>query len=146
MSTKSFWVVYNLAQTLHKQVDALVKERVGLGLAQYKVLEAIGYKGIAKQNELAEMLNQTEAGISRQVKLLWQKGLIIYTGSQKRSSGSDVALTRIGEEVVNLAYQVIDSYTAALESEIPPDSLKAAQQILGKMGDSAEQQAKEREF
>lgn len=136
MSTKSFWLLHNLSTSLHKSVDDAIKERVGVGLAQYKVLEAIQYKGIAKQNELASMLRQTEAGISRQVKLLYKKGLLVYT-NKSRSGGSDVTLTRIGEEVVRLAYQVVDGYTAVIESVVSPGQLLGMQETLEKMTEIA---------
>lgn len=142
MSTKSFWLLHNLSNSLHKSVDEAIKDRVGVGLAQYKVLEAIQYKGIAKQNELASMLRQTEAGISRQVKLLYKKGLLVYT-SESRSGGSDVTLTRIGEEVVRLAYQVVDGYTAVIESVISPGQLLSTQETLEKMTEIAFRQEDE---
>ncbi len=136
MSTKSFWLIHNIANILQKQVDEAIKERVGIGLAQYKVLEAIGYKGIAKQNQLAEMLHQTEAGISRQVKLLYKKGLVVYATNNSRRGSSDVALTKIGEELVRLAYQVVDDQTANLDAVVSPQQLEIMQMALGKMTDS----------
>lgn len=136
MSTKSFWLLHNLSTSLHKSVDDAIKDRVGVGLAQYKVLEAIQYKGIAKQNELASMLRQTEAGISRQVKLLYKKGLLVYANESK-SGGSDVTLTRIGEEIVRLAYQVVDGYTAVIESVVSPGQLLGMQETLEKMTEVA---------
>lgn len=142
MSTKSFWLLHNLSTSLHKSVDDAIKERVGIGLAQYKVLEGISYKGIAKQNELAAMLRQTEAGISRQVKLLYKKGLLVYT-NESRSGGSDVSLTRIGEEVVRLAYQVVDGYTAVIESVVRPGQLLGMQESLEKMTEIAYRQEEE---
>lgn len=142
MSTKSFWLLHNLSQSLHKSVDEAIKDRVGIGLAQYKVLEAVQYKGIAKQNELASMLRQTEAGISRQVKLLYKKGLLVYT-NVSRSGGSDVSLTRIGEEVVRLAYQVVDGYTAVIESVVSPGQLLGMQETLEKMAEIAYRQEDE---
>ncbi len=135
MSTKSFWQIHNLAQGLQQVVDKAIKERTGVGFAQYKVLEAVGYKGIAKQNELAKMLHQTEAGVSRQVKILYQKGLLVYTSAQKKGSGSDVALTRIGEEVVRLAYQVVDGYSSSIDSVVNPENLEATHKSLRDMDD-----------
>lgn len=142
MSTKSFWLLHNLSNSLHKSVDEAIKERVGIGLAQYKILEAVQYKGIAKQNELASMLRQTEAGVSRQVKLLYKKGLLVYTNESKKG-GSDVSLTRIGEEVVRLAYQVVDGYTAVIESVVSPGQLLGTQETLEKMTEIAYKQEDE---
>lgn len=139
MSTKSFWLLHNLTNSLHKSVDEAIKERVGIGLAQYKILEAVSYKGVAKQNELAAMLRQTEAGVSRQVKLLYKKGLLVYA-NESRKGGSDVTLTRIGEEVVRLAYQVVDGYTAVIESVVSPGQLLGTQKTLEKMTEVAYKQ------
>ena len=76
MQSRLHWQLHRLAFLLEKRTDEALKSQLGIGFAQYKVLEAINQNALAKQNTVAELLDQTEASISRQIKILEKKGLI----------------------------------------------------------------------
>jgi DNA-binding MarR family transcriptional regulator len=61
---------------LGKQSDQALHERLGIGLSQYRILMALEWNPRVGQKTVATALGQTEASISRQIKLLKGKGLL----------------------------------------------------------------------
>lgn len=108
MSPRLYWQIHQLAFLLEKRADEALKEQIGIGFAQYKVLEAIGRNMLAKQNTVARLLDQTEASISRQVKILEKKKLIIIGTVMNNKRARELSLTEAGEELLGHCEEVLD--------------------------------------
>ena len=100
MQTRLQWQLHKISFLLEKKADEQLKQSVGIGYAQYKVLEAIYQHDLTKQNVVAALLDQTEASISRQVKILQSKGLITVKEVMGNKRARELSLTRVGEEVI----------------------------------------------
>lgn len=59
-----------------KQLDQILLEQLGIGYAQFKILRVLSDSAYLGQRQIADELGQTEASISRQVKLLQSDGLV----------------------------------------------------------------------
>ena len=70
------YLIDHLAAVLGKQTDQVLRERLGLGLSQYRILMALEWNPRVGQKTIATSLGQTEASISRQIKLLKSRGLL----------------------------------------------------------------------
>lgn len=70
------YLLHHLAAVLGKQSDQILQEQLGIGLSQYKILMVLEWNPRIQQKAIAESLGQTEASISRQIKLLKTKGLL----------------------------------------------------------------------
>jgi DNA-binding MarR family transcriptional regulator len=108
MTQRLYWQIQKLAFLLEKKADDALKINLEIGFAQYKVLEAINQNSLARQNMVAEMLDQTEASISRQIKILQKKGLIKVAEVMGNKRAKELTLTRVGEEVVRQAENILD--------------------------------------
>ncbi len=108
MNPRLYWQIHKLAFLLEKRADEQLKEQVGIGVAQYKVLEAIGRNMLAKQNVIAELLDQTEASVSRQVKILERKGLIIVGTVMNNRRARELTITEEGETQLRHCEEVLD--------------------------------------
>lgn len=108
MQPRLYWQIHHLAFILEKKVDEQLKEQLDIGFAQYKVLEAVNQNMLAKQATIARLLDQTEAGISRQIKILQRKGLLFVGDVMGNKRARELSLTEIGEEMVRQAESVID--------------------------------------
>jgi DNA-binding MarR family transcriptional regulator len=109
MNQRLYWQIQKIAFLLEKKADESLKEEIGVGFAQYKVLEAINQNSLAKQNMIAEMLDQTEASISRQIKILENKGLITVANVMGNKRARELSLTRVGEDIVRQAEQLLET-------------------------------------
>ena len=108
MQQRLYWQIHKLAFLLEKRADEKLKNQLDIGFAQYKVLEAINQNSLAKQNTVAELLDQTEASISRQIKILQNKGLITANTVMGNKRARELNLTVVGQDIVRQAEQVLD--------------------------------------
>src|SRR5579863_7179639 len=66
----------HVSSLLVKQLDQVLLEQLGIGYAQFKVLRVIADNDSLGQKQIADELGQTEASISRQVRILKNNGLV----------------------------------------------------------------------
>lgn len=118
MQQQLSWQFHKISFLLEKSADEALKRQLGIGYAQYKVLEAINHNSLARQNTVAEMLDQTEASISRQVRILQKKGLIKISSVMGNRRAKELSLTTVGEEMVSNAVEVIEVAQAKFFSKI----------------------------
>ena len=71
------YLLQHLAAVMNKQSDKLLQEQLGIGFSQYRILMVLDWNPRIQQNAIASSLGQTEASISRQIKLLEKSGLLI---------------------------------------------------------------------
>lgn len=103
------YLLHELSQRIDSESDQILRERFGIGFAQYKVLLAVdAQKGIS-QKKIAFDLAQTEASISRQVGILIDKDFI-YIGPAKDNRKHPIYLTSRGEEVVIKATSALNDH------------------------------------
>ena len=114
MQPQLYWQIHRLAFLFEKRADEKLQEQVGVRFAQFKVLEAIGRNVHTRQNVIAELLDQTEASISRQIKLLEKRRLIqvgVVVGNRR---ARELELTEEGEKVWMHAQQILSQVQATL--------------------------------
>lgn len=75
-STNFVYLFNHLSEVIAKQSDQVLQEQLGIGLSQYKILMVLEWNPRIQQKAIADALGQTEASISRQVKLLKAKNLL----------------------------------------------------------------------
>jgi DNA-binding MarR family transcriptional regulator len=76
-TTSLSYLMNHLAGVMNKQSDQLLQEQLGIGFSQYKILMVLEWNPRTQQKAIADSLGQTEASISRQIKLLKTKGLLL---------------------------------------------------------------------
>ncbi len=133
MSPRLYWQIHKLAFLLEKRSDESLKSQVGIGFAQYKVLEAIGRNMLAKQNTVAQLLDQTEASISRQVKILQKKRLITVASVMGNKRARELSLTENGEELLRQCEEILDLAQAQVIGGLSYQEQQHLQQLLERM-------------
>lgn len=133
MTPRLYWQIHRLAFLLEKIADESLKTQLDIGFAQYKVLEAINQNMLARQNMVAEMLDQTEASISRQIKILQKKGLIKVVTVMGNKRAKELSLTRVGEEIVRNAEDVIDVSQAQVMGGLSYQEQHLLQELFERM-------------
>ncbi len=133
MQPRLYWQIHNLAFLLEKRADESLKTQLDIGFAQYKVLEAINQHMLAKQNTIAKLLDQTEASISRQIKILQKKGLITAVEVMGNKRARELSLTHIGEEIVSQSEEVLDVTQAQVIGGLSYQEQKLFQDLFERM-------------
>jgi DNA-binding MarR family transcriptional regulator len=70
------YLLQHLAAVTGKQSDQILQEQLGIGLSQFKILMVLEWNPRVSQRSVADSLGQTEASVSRQIKLLLGRGLL----------------------------------------------------------------------
>jgi DNA-binding MarR family transcriptional regulator len=125
------YLLNHLAAVLGKQSDQILKEQLGIGYSQYRILMALEWNPRVQQNIIANHLGQTEASISRQVKLLKQKGLLI-TKTDPRNKRKHINLpTPMGMQITEAATDVLKRSLSQDLDQFSEDNILKLNQNLG---------------
>lgn len=104
----------HLAGVMNKQSDQILQEQLGIGYSQYKILMVLEWNPRIQQRGIADSLGQTEASVSRQIKLLQRKGLLTTKTDDHNHRKHITAPTPLG-------MQITEAATAILRRSFGPD-------------------------
>ena len=104
------YLMQHLASVLAKQSDQVLQEQLGIGFSQFKILMALQWNPHTQQRHIAESLGQTEASISRQIKLMLDRGLLQSQVSPKSRREHLTTPTAKGIKLTEAAREVLNQY------------------------------------
>ena len=103
-------LLHHLSAVFARESDQILQEQLGIGLAQFKILTTLINNPVAQQRYIAVSLGQTEASISRQVKLLLKKGMLESRVNPHNRREHRTTLTPKGQRIMSAAQQVLKGY------------------------------------
>lgn len=101
------YLLQHIAEVMTKQTDQLLQEQLGIGLSQFKLLMVLEWSPRIQQRSIAKALGQTEASISRQIKLLKAKSLLATKIDPQNRRKHITAPTTLGMQVTEAASTII---------------------------------------
>lgn len=126
------YLLQHTATILMRQSDQVLQERLGIGMSQYKLLIMLQNTPNVQQRKLAECLGQTEASISRQTKLLCEKGLLAIHVNPKSRREHITVLTAKGNKMTEAASDVLSNYHAPMFDLLSEKQRQQLMEILSK--------------
>lgn len=121
------YLLQHLSSTLARQSDQVLQERLGIGFSQFKILMVLQRNPSVQQKQIADALGQTEASISRQIKLLYNQSLLSSRVSAQNRREHVTMLTLKGERMISEALNVLNDYHAPMFARL---SAKQQQQLV----------------
>jgi DNA-binding MarR family transcriptional regulator len=104
------YLLQHTASILMRQSDQVLQERMGIGMSQLRLLMMLQKEPNVQQRKLAECLGQTEASVSRQIKLLSEKGLLTVRVNPKSRREHLTVPTSKGVKMTEAALDVLTHY------------------------------------
>lgn len=104
------YLFQHVAAQFAKQTDQVLQEQLGIGLSQFRILRTLQSEPRTPQKDIAINLGQTEASISRQVKLMIGDGLLQSVHSTKDHREHLMISTAKGERLTEAASTVLAKY------------------------------------
>ncbi len=101
------YIIHHLAAVMGKQSDQVLQEQLGIGLSQFKILMVLEWNPRVQQKAIADSLGQTEASISRQIKLLKAKGLLLTQYDPNNRRRHITTPTSLGMQVTEAASNIM---------------------------------------
>jgi DNA-binding MarR family transcriptional regulator len=101
------YLIQHLSAIIGKQSDQVLQEQLGIGLSQFKILMVLEWNPRVSQRGIADSLGQTEASISRQIRLLTTKGLLVSKRDPENRRKHVTAPTTLGMQVTEAATNIL---------------------------------------
>lgn len=122
------YLLQHVTTLMGKQSEQVLQERLGIGFSQFKILRVLQSNPHIKQREIASNLGQTEASISRQVKLMLDEGLLHSTISPKNRREHITIPTQKGLKLTQAAMDALAQYHAPTFAALTD---KQREQLIG---------------
>ncbi len=129
-------LLQRLSVFIERHTDQVLQERIGIGVAQFKVLQLLYGQPQIRQAHIAAALGQTEASISRQIKLLSQKGLLVSSVDSKNRREHIHELTPIGTKMTLAAAEVMQQTLQGVFAEMGEKQQKQLFELLASLQSS----------
>lgn len=124
------YLLQHVANVLHRQSDQALQEQLGIGLAQLKILTILLDQPRLEQRALADSLGQTEASVSRQIKLLAEKGMVISKIDPTERRRHLAAPTTKGIKITQAAKEVLRQFHAPIFAALSDKQKAQLQELL----------------
>jgi len=132
-SNKISFLIQHLAFSLGRTNDQVLQEQLGIGFSQFKLMMVLQKMPHIQQKQIANALNQTEASISRQIKLLHEKSLLQTTVSPKNRREHITTLTPKGVRYTEEARRILGEYAEPMFADISEKDQEQLVQHLTRM-------------
>jgi DNA-binding MarR family transcriptional regulator len=119
-TNKLGYLLNHLAFTLARQSDQVLQEQLGIGFSQFKLLRVLESDPAQQQRHIAEKLGQTEASISRQIRLMLDDGLLESKVSPRNRREHITTLTPKGTRLTEEALKVLNRYHEPMWEAVGP--------------------------
>lgn len=136
------YLLQHVPSVMAKQSDHVLQERLGIGFSQFKILMVLQWNPNVQQRHIAESLGQTEASISRQIKLLHDRGLLESKTSSSNRRERITTPTKKGIELAEKAREVLTDYHGPMFAKLTEDQVALMLEVLVKMHNHVCQQGK----
>lgn len=130
------YLLNHLAFMLSRQSDQVLQEQLGLGFSQFKIMMVLKWNPSVQQKQIADRLGQTEASISRQIKLLHDKSLLTTRINKENKRGHITTLTTKGEKLTEQAMLILNNYHAPTFAALGEKKQQQLLEILTIMHDT----------
>ena len=101
------YLIQHLSSVMGKQTDQLLQQQLGIGFSQYRILTALEWNPRVQQKTIADNLGQTEASISRQIKLLEDRGYVSVKADETNRRKHIIVPTPMGMQITEAANAII---------------------------------------
>lgn len=115
---------------LQHKSDLLLRESIGVGFGQVQIMQALHRSVPLSQRAIAFKLHQTEANVSRQLRLLKKKGLVSITRNKKDKRLHEAALSAKGSKAFAKAEKILAAQHKELLKLLNASEVKAFDRVV----------------
>lgn len=127
------YLLQRLAFHIERESDQVLQEQLGIGYSQFKLLMVLQWRSNIQQRQIAITLGQTEASISRQVKLMEERGLLTFKLNPKNKREHITKLTTKGFRTVEKSFEILNNYHAPMFNVLSDKQKSELTEILKQM-------------
>lgn len=125
------YTIHHLGSAMDRQTDILLQDKFKIGFSQFKIMLALKQQDAVQQQQIAHFLGQTEASISRQIKLLVSMGFVNSKKNPENKRQLVTSLTAKGSHVTAQAVAALEAHYQPMFSQLSPAQLEAFSKVVG---------------
>lgn len=129
------FLLHHLAFSLARQSDQVLQENLGISFSQFKIMMVLQKHPHVRQNMIADRLGQTEASISRQIKLMHDDGLLQSVPRAEDRRENITTLTTRGLRLTEEAMDVLNTHYAPMFKHLSSAEQKQLLELLTRLHD-----------
>lgn len=137
MQSNVGYLLHHISTVLARTSDQILQEQLGIGFSQFKILLTLEQDSGIKQKDIAVTLGQTEASVSRQVKLLFDDGLLTSQTNPSNRRQHITRLTPKGERFLAKATEILNRYHTPIFDRLSDRQQHELRELLTTMHESA---------
>ena len=122
--------LHRLEFILQHKSDSLLRESIGVGFGQVQIMQALHRSVPLSQRAVASKLYQTEANVSRQLRLLKKKGLVSISRNKKDKRLHEAVLTVKGSKAFTKAEKILATQHKGLLKLLNSSEVKAFDRVI----------------
>ncbi len=126
-------LLHHVSFVLARQSDQVLQEQLGIGFSQFKILLALDGTRAVQQKQIATELGQTEASVSRQIKLLHELGMLTSQVNPNNRRQHITHLTPRGSKVTERATEILNAYHSPVFSHLSERQQHQLRELLTTM-------------
>ncbi|HSX46489.1 MAG TPA: MarR family transcriptional regulator [Patescibacteria group bacterium] len=131
------YLIQRLAFCLGRQSDQVLQDKLGIGLSQFKILMILQWHPSILQKHIAEALGQTEASVSRQIKVLQKQGYLETRVTPENRREHITKLSKSGVRAAERAIEELNTYHSPTFARLSESQLNELHEALTKLYDAA---------
>jgi len=129
------YLLQHTATMLMRQSDQVLQERLGIGMSQLRILMMLSATPNIQQRKLAECLGQTEASVSRQIKLLKEKRMLSVHVNPKSRREHLTEPTDKGLKMTEAAFEALSVYHTPMMERLSQKQREQLKEALSTLHD-----------
>ncbi len=129
----SFSPLLHLTYVLQQLSDENLLKATGVGLSSVRIMSVLHTAVPHSQRAVASLLQQTEANVSRQLRVMQKHGFVSVVKNKKDARQRDVKLTKKGEARYRAALKVLNIQEKELFRLLDSKRLKAFNEASGSL-------------
>ena len=127
------YTLHQLVFILDRQSDEALHSNLGTGFSQFKILMAAKHSVGLKQNDIASHLGQTEASVSRQIKLMKADGLLSVLVDPNNRRARSIVLTDKGADLGKRCVEVLEHTHSTVFGSLSFSEQKLMRELLERL-------------
>lgn len=127
------YLFHHISFVLARQSDQILQEQLGIGFSQFKILLILEQSVGMPQKQIAQKLGQTEASISRQIRLLEDSGMLSSEVNPNNRREHTTRLTPKGIKVTEKSMEILKNYHAPIFSKLSDRQQQQLRELLTTM-------------
>lgn len=127
------YLLQHVAFVMGRHSDQVLQEQLGIGFSQFKIMMVLEHRPQLRQRQIADMLGQTEASISRQIKLMKHSGLLHTKTNPSNKREHLTELTHKGQRFGTKAIEVLNKYHAPMFNDISGKDQQRLRELLERL-------------